>query len=574
MAEKKIDILIRARDKASVQFDKLGGKLQNFGRNILSLRGLIGGVAIGASLRQMVGLFEAQEQAELRLAQALRSAGFEADANAEKMKRAASALQRVSTVGDEVTLANQAMALSMGATVEQAIKVGRVAADLSVALGMDVATAARSVSQTLSGTVGTLGRLIPELREFTAEQLKNGDAIDMLAKRYAGFAATTLDTFQGQRQQLANSFGDLGEALGQKLTEGFEAGAGEGFLKGLREDVDYITSVIQRWNAPVEETSVIGSLKWLAANNGLTLALGAGRAATTRAGSLLAGRFEAPRQEAALEELRRRGERANERQAGERQDADTIAGTNINNRTGQQMDLVRLLEGMGFAGANGRQLSVEEAGRIRAEQLAKMAGSAMGGAGDLLGRGREFLQARRDDGDAFRQRMALEREAAQLAETELAVLRMRVDAGDKAAQAELRRREIAEDYSQTYARLAAIAANELQSAQVRGEAQAQIDMLTRARDQQLAALTGGDQRRSPLFTQLAAAETSKSSTGLAARSREGGAADIVARSLELANRQREKQQRIQERLREDVQLIASLLRDKPGLRVGSLIGGV
>lgn len=159
-----------------------------------------------------------QEKAINALNQALIRTGDYSKETSEDMQRFASELQDVTTIGDEATLELLALAKSFGVSNEEAKKLVTTAADASVALGVDARTALEQLGGTLSGTQGRLAKFVPEVKELGIEALKNGEAIDIFAEKFAGAAKGELQTFSGAAQQLSNTFGDLLEEVGFLIT--------------------------------------------------------------------------------------------------------------------------------------------------------------------------------------------------------------------------------------------------------------------------------------------------------------------------------------------------------------------
>ena len=89
----------------------------------------------------------------------------------------ASALQKVTTFGDEATIQQQAFLASIGMTEEKISEIIPVAMDLAVATGMSLESAVRNTAKTFSGMAGELGELVPQLRELTTEEMKAGEAV-------------------------------------------------------------------------------------------------------------------------------------------------------------------------------------------------------------------------------------------------------------------------------------------------------------------------------------------------------------------------------------------------------------
>lgn len=222
-------------DKVSKEAEtKLGRAGKEAGKDFSSgfraaIPGVLGQVAkIGSAIAAVAGglvVFKSieaaqeQENAVNRLAGALRSAGDFSREALSDFESFAAELQEVSKIGDEVTLSQLALAKGFGASNEQAKQIVAAAADLSVALGIDLESATRNVSKTLGGYAGELGEVIPELKNFTQEQLQSGAAIDIIAGKFQGLAQNELQTFSGALTQTQNSFGDLLEQIGSLITQ-------------------------------------------------------------------------------------------------------------------------------------------------------------------------------------------------------------------------------------------------------------------------------------------------------------------------------------------------------------------
>lgn len=191
-----------------------------------SFKVLVGGVIAGFSLRaiyrgleNVTELASIQEDAVAGLNASLRASGSYSLEASLGMQSYASDLQKVSTVGDETTLGVLSFAKALGATNKQAKSMTGAALDASAALGTDMRTIVQGLSQTLTGQVGILGRYIPQLRTFTAEQLKGGGAIEFIKGKYKGFAEALTYTYSGAKDQLSNMWGDALEKMGEYITK-------------------------------------------------------------------------------------------------------------------------------------------------------------------------------------------------------------------------------------------------------------------------------------------------------------------------------------------------------------------
>tara|TARA_A100001015_G_C15043364_1_gene741497 strand:- start:2846 stop:4633 length:1788 start_codon:yes stop_codon:yes gene_type:complete len=181
--------------------------------------------AIGAVIATAMGgkkFIEAaalQDAAVQKLNASLRNMGVFSQETSQSLQNFASSLQAQSVIGDEVVLDQLAFAQAMGASVEQSKQILSAAADMSSALGIDLNSAVRNISKTLGGYAGELGEVIPELKGLSAEQLKAGQGIDLLAGKFQGFATAETKTFTGAMTQLQKTLGDAAEKIGEAVVK-------------------------------------------------------------------------------------------------------------------------------------------------------------------------------------------------------------------------------------------------------------------------------------------------------------------------------------------------------------------
>lgn len=216
MAKKIADLLIKigadsyefTKMSAEVrkQLNALGKDLQGFGKSMSLYFTAPLTAAAGAS----VHLADVQMQAEKRLLTALK--GRE-DVQKRLIKQAGE-LQSRSILGDEVIIGQQAFLASLGLTEQQINDTTEASAQLAAATGMTLDSAVKNLAKTYGGLTGELGESIPALKQFTAEELKNGAAVKFALENYKGFAEAIAETGLGPMQQLKNSLGDLGEQIG------------------------------------------------------------------------------------------------------------------------------------------------------------------------------------------------------------------------------------------------------------------------------------------------------------------------------------------------------------------------
>ena len=195
------------------QVNGLNGALGGLAQKALAVGGAyFGARALLDGVNASIEAFGKQELAEKKLEQALGK-------TSTALLNQASALQKVTTFGDEAIIAQQAFLASVGMTEEQIKDILPVAADLAAATGMTLESAVRNTAKTFSGLAGELGELVPQLRDLTAEQMKAGDAVKVMADLFGGAATAETQTFTGQIMQLQNVFGDFAEDIGRHLVE-------------------------------------------------------------------------------------------------------------------------------------------------------------------------------------------------------------------------------------------------------------------------------------------------------------------------------------------------------------------
>ena len=191
-----------------------------FRRLALAAAAAAGAIAAGLFTRSSIAAASEQETVTRRLEAALFASGQEVENNTIKIKELADELQATTTLSNEAVEAQAAFALSLGATADQVSPLIRASADLSSALGVSLQSATQQLSRTLQGDLSArLAQVIPELRNLTEEQLRAGAAVDFVAQRFAGFAASEAATFAGSLTQLSENFADLQKAFGQFVTE-------------------------------------------------------------------------------------------------------------------------------------------------------------------------------------------------------------------------------------------------------------------------------------------------------------------------------------------------------------------
>jgi hypothetical protein len=254
-----VEYEIRSKDRTKKGLNDAQKNLKGFGKETSKLskgigdafKGAFAATAVIASLkvigkavaqfaRESIDAFQKQERAVLRLNAALRNNPYNNAQMSRNLQEYASALQQVSVYGDEVTLQQASMLASMGMTETQIKEVLRAATNLASSGMISLESATRNLAKTFGGMSGELGELIPDLRDLSEEQLRNGDAVDFVLERYQGMNEALRESSEGVRTAFQNAFGDLKETLGETLSASVDP-----FLERLTEVLTTINDTLE-----------------------------------------------------------------------------------------------------------------------------------------------------------------------------------------------------------------------------------------------------------------------------------------------------------------------------------------
>ena len=168
---------------------------------------------------EMVNLFREQERAEQAVANSLKLQNQFTQEALQSYKEFASALQEVSTVGDETSLQLLSIAKAAKLTDEQAMGLVETSVNMSAALGKNLRGTFNALLTTFKGIAGPVEQYNQSLTTLTKTQLRAGGAVEVLKKQFEGFAEGTLDTLNASIIQTQNAWGDLLEVFGQTIAE-------------------------------------------------------------------------------------------------------------------------------------------------------------------------------------------------------------------------------------------------------------------------------------------------------------------------------------------------------------------
>jgi len=303
MAEVNLDIVVNNKQaqKSIKSFSATATKsLKSIESSFTALKavaigavGFIAGRQIVRGLDAITDAAAVQEDAINQLNIALQLSGQYSEQASQDMQDFASSLQATTRFGDEVILQNAALIQSLGQLDQEGLKEAtKAAADLSAALGIDLATASNLVGKAAAGEVGTFSRYGLAIEKGASKSATFANALEAINEKFGGAAAKQINTYSGAVEQLSNVQGDLLEELGFLITknpvviQGIKL-ATEGFqqlIKIVKNNQEEIGAFVTKGFKAVISIipSVIRSLGFFAkAFNGIQLAVTSGIFAVT-----------------------------------------------------------------------------------------------------------------------------------------------------------------------------------------------------------------------------------------------------------------------------------------------------
>lgn len=206
----EINGALRPQSKQSM-FSGLSGELAGVATGFLGITALAGGV--GAFFTSAISGAMEDERAAKKLTFALN--GNSAAAN--RMLAFKDKLMQTTLFSEDEIMNVINLGLSMGRTEQQTQNMVKTAMGFANATGKELNEAFMQINKTLGGFAGELGESIPELKNLTSEQLKNGAAVDLLYQKYGKFAGDGLDTTYGKVEQAKKAWEEFGDSIGARV---------------------------------------------------------------------------------------------------------------------------------------------------------------------------------------------------------------------------------------------------------------------------------------------------------------------------------------------------------------------
>ena len=256
MAKKRVDFVIseKGAGKVAAGFKKVDNSVASAAKSAAMYAGAYIGVrGIISITKRAIEAFGIQEDAEKKLEVALGGVSKELLAQA-------SALQQLTTSGDETIIGVQASIAAFTDNEQAIARATEATLDMAAATGMDLKAAGDLVAKSLGSSTNALSRYGVEVTGAVGSTERLDTLTGNIADKFAGQAAAAAETMAGQMQQASNAVGDAAESFGELLAPRVVEVAG--LLKdGAEAVIEFIDSfsyrgdTLSKWSEDLEGLS-------------------------------------------------------------------------------------------------------------------------------------------------------------------------------------------------------------------------------------------------------------------------------------------------------------------------------
>jgi len=226
MATKSLTFDIFGRDRgASKTMDKVGRSANEAGKGFkqagigISIGIAAASAAIGAFAIDSVKAFAEAEDSQNKLAFAYEKFPALADTNIDAMRRMNTEMAKKTRYDDDAYAVGQATLAQYGLTGQQLMDLTPLLADYAGKTGKDLPTAAEDLGKAMLGQGRALKAVGIDFTD-TGSVAGNFDAIMQgLRTQVGGFAEKDAETASGKLDIMKNKFGEVQEAVGEKLLD-------------------------------------------------------------------------------------------------------------------------------------------------------------------------------------------------------------------------------------------------------------------------------------------------------------------------------------------------------------------
>lgn len=233
---KAVSIRITGKDDSKQAFSSAHGSLSSLKNSISTMSAGMKAVwnmaafnqakefidKVTGAVKDLVDTYGKQEQAERKLGLTVSQNANLTASSLERLKKTASDIQKQSIFGDEALIDMQSYLAGLDMTEKQINDIIQTSVDLASTGMVSLEQSVKGMAQSITtGTVGPLAEAIPTLKQFNAEELLAGKAIDFVGAKYKGMAKNIAESSTGMLQQFTNTFNGFKEGLGEKLAPVF-----------------------------------------------------------------------------------------------------------------------------------------------------------------------------------------------------------------------------------------------------------------------------------------------------------------------------------------------------------------
>lgn len=241
--EDRLSILIETQDRASAGLGAIAGKIGALAAAYLTWQTAQRIIQAGIDqIGQAISAASEQEQADRRLALALKNVGDASAKTLNGLRDYAGSLQKVTLFTDDQIQGVQSLLVSLGrltgAGLERATK---ATLDLAQGLGIDLDSAARLMAKAAAGSTVALSRYGISVDDSLSKSEKFEQVLSKLERRFGGAAKDAANTFGGSIDRVQKSFSELQEAFGKAIIENPALAAG---LKAIADEMDRLTKFV------------------------------------------------------------------------------------------------------------------------------------------------------------------------------------------------------------------------------------------------------------------------------------------------------------------------------------------
>lgn len=193
--------------------------------------------AFGMALKEGIAISLERMRVEDLLRQSLANQDIVGGEVLGTLKALADATEELTGFESEEVQQGMALALNLGARTDQMAAMTQAAARLARVTGTDYQSAMEALARSLEGQGMQLGRLLPQLKDMTEEEFRQGGAINFVNKELEHSLKMT-DDMRGSMNNLGNAFEDVLAKLGDQVTKSETLIGGMNLLSLVLDNAD------------------------------------------------------------------------------------------------------------------------------------------------------------------------------------------------------------------------------------------------------------------------------------------------------------------------------------------------